>query len=260
VTPVNDNLPVFTSLPAFSVAEKQKAVGTVTATDADLPLQFVTFSITGGADANKFSISNAGVVEFKSPPDFGVPTEADANNVYELQVTANDGNGGLTVQNVAVTVTHVNTVPVITLSTSADTYLLNKKHSPLAIDTAATFNPGLPNPNLASAKLIVSLSANRNSSDILGLVAGTTNGLTLKGKHLVVGKTIIGTISGGKAKVPDLTIAFTSDATSDLIQKTIQKLTFSTKVTGTGPRTVQMHLTGVGGQNSNTASRQITVH
>ncbi|MDB5390959.1 MAG: Cadherin domain protein, partial [Planctomycetaceae bacterium] len=259
VTPVNDNSPVFTSPAAYNAAENQTAVGTVTATDADLPTQNLTFSITGGADAAQFAISNAGVLTFKSAPHFDSPTDADANNVYELQVTADDGNGGSTAKNISVTVTKVIVGPVISLSPTAINYQPAKKPVAVPVDAAASFVAGVPSPVLSSTKLIVSITSNHNSVDVLGLLAGTTNGLTLKGKKLTVGKTVIGTISGGKGKVADLTIAFTSAATSDLVQKTMEKITFSTKVAGSGPRTVSMHLTNVSGKNSNTATRQITL-
>ena len=56
VTAVNDNTPVITSdgggaTAALNVAENTTAVTTVTATDADLPAQTLTYTISGGADA-----------------------------------------------------------------------------------------------------------------------------------------------------------------------------------------------------------------
>lgn len=107
--------PVFTSSATFNVAENQTAVGTVTATDSDIPPQTVTFSITGGADAAKFNLTSGGVLTFATAPDFDDPADADENNVYLLRVTADDGNGGATVQNISVTVTAVNdNAPIFT--------------------------------------------------------------------------------------------------------------------------------------------------
>ncbi len=57
VTPVNEHAPLFTSADMANVAENTTAVLTVTATDADLPPQSVTFSIAGGADQTKFAIT-----------------------------------------------------------------------------------------------------------------------------------------------------------------------------------------------------------
>ena len=55
---------------------------TVTAMDADLPPQTMTFSLVGGADQASFTITSGGALSFNSPPDFEVPTDADGDNVY----------------------------------------------------------------------------------------------------------------------------------------------------------------------------------
>lgn len=113
--------PVFTSLSAVNVAENTTAVQTVVATDADLPAQTVTYSISGGADQTKFNITNAGVLTFKVAPNFEAPTDADTNNVYVVQVQANDGNGGTTTQTINVTVTAVSdNSPVFTSAAAKD--------------------------------------------------------------------------------------------------------------------------------------------
>ena len=44
----------------------------------------------GGADAGAFSITNAGVLTFSTPPNFEVPTDANTDNVYEITITATD--------------------------------------------------------------------------------------------------------------------------------------------------------------------------
>ncbi|MFZ1233113.1 MAG: GEVED domain-containing protein [Thiofilum sp.] len=92
---------------ALSVAENQTAATTVTATDAN-PSDTLTYSISGGADAARFSINaSTGVLTFNTAPDFELPTDADTNNVYEVQVTVADGNGGTDVQTISITVTDV---------------------------------------------------------------------------------------------------------------------------------------------------------
>ena len=96
VTPVNDNNPVITSRwranAAVSVAENTTAVMTVTATDADLPAQTLSYSISGGADAAQFAINaSTGALSFVAAPDYESPTDADANNVYDVTVQVSDG-------------------------------------------------------------------------------------------------------------------------------------------------------------------------
>ena len=114
--------PVFTSASTADVAENNSVVLTVTATDADIPAQTVTFSITGGADQAKFTINNStGALSFVSPPDFESPTDADGNNSYIVQVTANDGNGGTSAQTITATVSGVNdNSPVFTSVATAN--------------------------------------------------------------------------------------------------------------------------------------------
>ena len=48
-------------------------------------------TIVGGADASKFSITESGQLSFNITPDYEQPADADANNVYELIVSASDG-------------------------------------------------------------------------------------------------------------------------------------------------------------------------
>ncbi|MCA9065686.1 MAG: cadherin domain-containing protein, partial [Planctomycetaceae bacterium] len=93
---------------AINVAENTTAVTTVTATDANLPAPTLTFSISGGADAAKFTInSSTGALTFVTAPDCETPTDSGADNVYNIQVTVSDGNGGTDLQDIAVTVTDV---------------------------------------------------------------------------------------------------------------------------------------------------------
>ncbi|MCR9130676.1 MAG: cadherin repeat domain-containing protein [Alphaproteobacteria bacterium] len=105
--------PVFTSASSVSVDEDTSGpFHTFTATDGDG--QVPTFSITGGADAAAFNINPVtGALEFMAAPDFEAPGDADADNVYEVTVTANDGTGRTTDQTFTVTVQNVNEAPVI---------------------------------------------------------------------------------------------------------------------------------------------------
>ena len=71
----------------------------------------VSYSISGGADSAKFSISSNGVVSLVSSLNHESPTDAGSNNVYNLVITATEaGNTNLTTHSVAVTVTDVGDV------------------------------------------------------------------------------------------------------------------------------------------------------
>ena len=74
VDPVNDNAPVFTSLATANVAENTQTVHQLTATDADLPAQTLTFAIAGsGADNGLFEIVSVNQLQFITAPDFENP-------------------------------------------------------------------------------------------------------------------------------------------------------------------------------------------
>ena len=120
-TTPTDNPPVFTSATAVSVEENQSLAYTAQATDADGdPL---TYSLSG-TDAALFTINPAtGVVSFITPPDFENAGDAGGDNVYDIVVTASDGNNS-TDRTVAITVTDVdddtNAAPVFTSPAAAD--------------------------------------------------------------------------------------------------------------------------------------------
>ncbi len=103
----------------MSVVENSTAVTTVTATDADAG-NTKTFSITGGADAAKFTINaSTGVLSFIEAPNFELPMDQEMNNIYAVQVTVTDGGGLTDVQAIAVTVTDVTETATFTIATIA---------------------------------------------------------------------------------------------------------------------------------------------
>jgi hypothetical protein len=101
-----NSTPAFSSSSSAQVNENTTtAVYRATATDADGDA--IVFSITGGADAPRFTINGAsGDVSFVSAPDFEGPTDANLNNVYELTIAASDGTGQTTLS-VSITVRDV---------------------------------------------------------------------------------------------------------------------------------------------------------
>lgn len=94
--------PSFTSATTASVAENVALAYQATATDAEG--NPITFSISGGADAALFTITTAGALSFVAAPSFETPKDADANNVYQVQIRASDASLSST-RDVAITVT-----------------------------------------------------------------------------------------------------------------------------------------------------------
>lgn len=96
VAPANEYAPVITSHAGspvtLSVVENTMAVATFAASDADLPAPSLAWSVSGGADALRFTIDAAsGVLAFVAPPDYETPLDANADNVYEVEIQVSDG-------------------------------------------------------------------------------------------------------------------------------------------------------------------------
>ncbi|WP_343525506.1 cadherin domain-containing protein [Sphingomonas sp.] len=101
-----DEPPVITSPNSVSVAENSRTVMTVEARDPEG--HALQYSITGGADAALFSISSAGILSYKTAPDYET-----GSRLNEVQVSVSDGTSS-TSQMIHVAVTDVNEAPVIT--------------------------------------------------------------------------------------------------------------------------------------------------
>jgi Ca2+-binding RTX toxin-like protein len=160
VTVTNSNeVPVISSngglaTAAINVAENTTAVTTVTATDPDLDTP--TFSLAGGADQAAFSIdATTGALAFIAAPDFETPTDAGADNTYDVIVRASDGNGGQDDQAITVTVTNSDEVgndsPVITSNGGLATAAINVAENTTPVTTVTATDPDLDTPTFSLA-------------------------------------------------------------------------------------------------------------
>ncbi|MCJ7432362.1 MAG: cadherin domain-containing protein, partial [Anaerolineales bacterium] len=140
VSAVNDNTPIITSVDRFTAPENTSSVTIITATDADLPAETLTYSITGGADSTRFNINaSTGELTFIAPPDFELPTDAGLDNIYNVTVQASDGTLSVT-QDMVITVSAVNdNTPVIT---SVDKFTIPENTS--SVTTVAATDADLP--------------------------------------------------------------------------------------------------------------------
>ena len=136
---------------SLSVAENSSIVTTVTAQDADQPLQTLSYAITGGADASRFTIdATTGVLRFVSPPDRERPDDANADAVYELIVGVSDGVGGVDSQHLAITITGVNeSAPVITSLGGGATASVNVVQLGVDVTTVAATDADRPAESLS---------------------------------------------------------------------------------------------------------------
>ncbi|MEM7579931.1 MAG: choice-of-anchor U domain-containing protein, partial [Cyanobacteria bacterium P01_A01_bin.80] len=170
--------PIFTSDANLSVMENTTTVTKITATDPDGDIP--TYSITGGADSSLFTINtNTGEFSFNSAPNFEEPSDTDSNNVYEVEVTADDGNGGVIAQTLSVSVMDAPDAPVISGNPS----------SSVSQDNAYSFIPTTIDPDVSDTLTFSIINApswasfNTNTGELSGTPGnddvGTTTGIVI---------------------------------------------------------------------------------
>ena len=137
---------------SLAAAENQSAVTDVDASDPDVA-DTLTYAIAGGPDAARFTIVPAtGVLTFASAPNFELPLDVGANNVYDVTVSVADGNGGSDTQALAVTVTNVNEfAPVITSDGGGPTAALSRPENQSAVTDVDASDADLTAPSYSIA-------------------------------------------------------------------------------------------------------------
>lgn len=263
VTPVNDFTPVFADAsPTFAVPENSAVntvVGTVAATDADLPTQGLTYSIVSGNDSGAFAINpttgeitvaDSTLLDYETTPSFTLTVRVSDNTPMARTADAV----------VEVNLTNVNEAPQITIPNPTGTYHLTKLPAFVSPDSSFAY-PDNATPNYAGATLTLSIVAGRSKRDKLTIFSkGTDAGqIHIKGKKVFFGSTQIGTFTGGKGAKPDLVVTFNSNATNAAVDNLLRRLNFQAKTDVGTNRTVQIQVTNIEGVDSNVATRDIAV-
>ena len=102
--PIGNQPPVFSSAATATIVENSTAPA-YQAVASDPNSDPLTYSIAGGADGARFTISATGQLSFVTPPNYDLPTDADGNNIYQVQIAASDGKAS-TALALSVTVTN----------------------------------------------------------------------------------------------------------------------------------------------------------
>jgi hypothetical protein len=110
VEPVNDP-PRITSPSELRVAENTVALPWVTSDDADGDAP--RFALSGGTDRAALELDPVtGALHFRTPQDFENPADGNKDNVYEAEITVDDGHGAAATQSIRVLVTNVVETPL----------------------------------------------------------------------------------------------------------------------------------------------------
>jgi predicted outer membrane repeat protein len=222
--------PAVSSAATASFNENSTAtVYTVTGTDANSDT--LTYAISGGADAALFGIDSVtGAVTFNSAPDFENPSDSGSDNIYNIEVTANDGTVSSSAQAVAITVNNVigDIAPVIS-NLDGDTATA-RTNTAVAIDTgtAATVTDGDSSDFNQGTLTITRTGALAGD---FSLAAGATSGgdaVLATGEAINVGATTIGMVTAEDGLgTNDLVINLAADATPALVGSFLNNLLYS---------------------------------
>jgi len=75
-----------------------------------------------------------GNISFTSTPDFEMPTDLGLNNRHFVDVVADDGNGGISIETISVTVVNVNEAPEITNELEIQSFEINEVENGASVD------------------------------------------------------------------------------------------------------------------------------
>jgi len=124
---------------AVTVNENGLAVTSIAASDPDG--NTLTWSITGGADASRFTIESwSGVLRFVQGPNFEAPGDSGGNNVYDVVVSVTDG---LLTDSQAIAVTVANLAEIVTITSNGGgaSAAVAVAENGTAVATVAASNP-----------------------------------------------------------------------------------------------------------------------
>lgn len=128
----------------------------------------VTWSIYGGADSAKFTVTSGGSLSFGSAPNYESPTDSGGNNSYEVIVKAVDTANNSSVQTVTVNVANILEVGSIDITPATDSgandLLTNNAHPAIAFagDPSLSFTVDGPNGSALAASQFTAIYASGN--------------------------------------------------------------------------------------------------
>ena len=136
----SDLPPTIDSATALDVPEATTAVATLAASDPDTSASQLVWSIpegaAGGADADKFALSTAGVLTLLAAKDFEAPDDADGDGTYEVTVQVADTASQVTAD-LRVTLIDVNEAPVVSGPAVAN----HEENDPDAVESYTVTDP-----------------------------------------------------------------------------------------------------------------------
>ncbi|MCG8361612.1 MAG: cadherin domain-containing protein [Kiloniellales bacterium] len=249
VTDVND-APALQAAGPFAIDENVNglgsqngdAVGTVNATDVDVPPDPLTFTIVGGTGQTAFAIDAAsGEITVADAPQLDLETTPS----FSLSVQVTDGQGGTDQRDVTVNLNNVNDPPAVDLNGAND--------AGENFD-AGNFQAGAGATSIVDTDAqVVDVDSQIQSLNITFSAAPPNGANEVLAVNLGASGLVANPIANG--------IQLTGNADPSVYEGVLRTLTYdNTAGTPTdGARTINIQATDAGGATSNTANATITV-
>ncbi|MDB5389136.1 MAG: conserved repeat domain protein [Planctomycetaceae bacterium] len=217
---VAENLPVGT------------AIGNLTTTDPDSGDTFVYSLVDGdGAADNALFQVAGGTLQTNSVFDF------EARSSYSVRVRSTDAGGLSTDKVFTILISDVNDPPIVTLTSSTTSTLTGRA---VAVDSGALFQDQ-DSTNFKNNRVVTTIKDGLQTPDQLHLVANGkgTDKLKVASGLLKLGKTTLGTVTGGKSGQP-MVLTFTTDVSAGLVQRVVRSIAFQTHKANSGVRKIEI--------------------
>jgi VCBS repeat-containing protein len=167
---------------------------------------------------------------------------------------ANDGTADGNTATVTITVNPVDEGPVVTTSAGKRTVKARKR---IVIDPAVTVTDP-DTTSFSGGSMTVTIQTGAGSKDNLSYKHGgaARGAINMRRTDLRVGKTVVGTISGGLNGTA-LHVEFNANATLDRVKQVLQNLTFRGTHGAVGPRIIGFQVKDSNGSLSNIATKEV---
>jgi hypothetical protein len=234
VTPVNE-APSEVKLPTTTLLENQPIgtpVGLLETSDPDSGDTF-TYSLVpgvGAADNALFQVVD-GVLQTNSVFDF------ETQSGYSVRIRSTDANGLGQEKVFALSIINVDDPLVIKVTPAPTTTPTGKR---IAVDASALVQYQ-NSTNLKNTRVVFTIKEGAQAPDQLDLISNGkgTDQLKIAGGKLKLGKTALGTATGGKKGQP-LTLTFNVDINVSLVQRVVRSVGFQTHKANRGIRQVEI--------------------
>ena len=244
----------------FNVAENSPVgtvVGTIVSTDPDVG-DTKTFTITSGNDAGTFAINpTTGVITVAN----NAALDFETHPTLQIVVQVTDGHALIDTCVVIISVTNVAEPTTLDLPSAPNTFYV--RHGQTVIDAAAAVT-GQESPiDFRGGKLTVQVTANASGSDRIAIYsqAAATGKISVSGKDVLYGSTIIGRITqtgnGSAAMIVTFNQSVTTDAVNALLKVVTYKSTSSNP--STAQRTISFRLENAANTSSTTDTQLMNI-